>query len=75
MNFARNICLQTDRREFLRDMIRYGALVTLAVISARIISRSKLTCINDGVCGGCTRFAACQLPAALSARSGGGTTK
>lgn len=59
------------RREFLRGGARYALLTTLAAVSATLFKRSggKIsgqTCINQGICSGCTAYAGCGLPAALS---------
>ena len=59
-----------DRREFFRDLLRYGCLgllTAVAAISARAFSGPK--CVSRGICRGCPAFAGCELPRALSARS------
>jgi hypothetical protein len=63
----------TSRREFLRGGARYALFAGLAALSAKLIKRSsgKLsgqTCINAGICTGCTAFTDCGLPQALSAK-------
>jgi hypothetical protein len=68
-----------DRREFLRGSARYALLTTLAALSAALFKHSggKLsgqTCSNQGICCGCSAYAGCGLPAALTrkqATSGG----
>ena len=62
-----------SRREFMRDGFRYAVLTGLAAVSATLYQRSggKLsgqTCINQGICGGCTAYTGCGLPQALSAK-------
>lgn len=62
-----------SRREFLRGGARYALLAGLGAVSATLFKRSggKLsgqTCINQGVCGGCTAFSDCGLPQALSVK-------
>jgi hypothetical protein len=62
-----------NRREFLRDGMRYGVIAGMAAVSALLFKRSggKLTgqtCVNQGICSGCGAFAGCGLPAALSAK-------
>lgn len=62
-----------NRREFLRNGLRYALLTGLAVVSATLFKRSggKLsgqTCINQGICSGCNAFTGCGLPRALSAK-------
>lgn len=61
------------RREFLRGGVRYALLAGLGVVSATLASRgggklSGQTCINEGICRGCTAFDDCGLPQALSAK-------
>jgi hypothetical protein len=70
-----------SRREFLRDHIRHALLAGIAVVTATLIARRGKalpgqTCVNQGVCSGCTVFGNCGLPQALSARQcrRGGTT-
>lgn len=60
-----------SRREFLRGGARYALLSTLAAVSATLFKRSggKLsgqTCTHQGICSGCTAYAGCGLPQALS---------
>lgn len=60
-----------SRREFFRAAARYGLLGALAVagiLTARRSIGSDGKCLNRGICGNCAQFAACNLPAALSAR-------
>ena len=62
-----------SRREFVRDGFRYALLTGLAVVSALLVRRRgtslpNQTCINQGICGGCSAFVDCGLPQALSAR-------
>jgi len=62
-----------SRREFLRGGARYALLAGLGAVSATLFKRSggKLsgqTCINQGICHGCTAFTGCGLPQALSAK-------
>ncbi len=62
-----------NRREFMRAGFRYALLTGLAAVSATLFQRSggKIsgqTCINQGICSGCTTFAGCGLPQALSAK-------
>jgi len=64
---------RAHRREFLRGGARYALLAALGVVSASLYKRSggKLsgqTCVNEGVCSGCTAFTGCGLPQALSAK-------
>jgi len=63
-----------NRREFMRDGVRYSLLAGLAAVSILLFKRSggKLTgqtCRNQGICSGCGAFAGCGLPAALSAKA------
>ena len=62
---------RANRREFLRGGARYALLTTLAAVSATLFKRSggKIsgqTCINQGICSGCTAYAGCGLPQAIS---------
>jgi len=62
-----------SRREFLRGGARYALLAGLGAVSAALFKRSggKIsgqTCINEGICSGCTAFGGCGLPQALSAK-------
>lgn len=62
-----------SRREFVRDGFRYALLAGLAAVSAVLTRRNggKLSgqvCVNQGICRGCTAFAGCGLPQALSAK-------
>ena len=62
-----------SRREFLRGGARYTLLTVLGAVSALLAKRSggKLsgqTCVNQGICSGCTAFSGCGLPQALSAK-------
>jgi hypothetical protein len=63
-----------NRREFMRDGMRYSLLAGMAAVSALLLKRSggKLTgqtCVNQGICSGCGAYAGCGLPAALSAKA------
>jgi hypothetical protein len=53
-----------------RDFARYGAFAAIGAVVARLFARrSRETCINQGICRGCTEFSDCGLPQALSARA------
>jgi hypothetical protein len=66
------------RREFLALAARGAAAGGLAVLAGRLLGVGRLlglsrgpvkqVCVNEGVCRGCTVFADCGLPSALSAR-------
>ena len=58
-------------RQFTRrDFARSGALAAIGAVAARLVlRRSREKCINQGICRGCTDFADCGLPQALSARA------
>lgn len=69
-----------SRREFLRGGARYTLLAGLAAVSAALFKRSGgrlagQTCINEGICRGCTAFEACGLPQALSVRQAAQTRR
>ncbi len=62
-----------NRREFLRGGLRYALLAGLGAVTATVAARQQVrlpgqTCINAGICRGCTAFADCGLPGALSAK-------
>jgi hypothetical protein len=62
-----------NRREFLRGGLRYALLTTLGAVSANLARRPGATmpgqtCMNQGICSGCTAFAGCGQPQALSAK-------
>ena len=53
-----------------RDFARYGALAAIGAVAARLVSqRARETCVNEGICRGCTELSDCGLPQALSARA------
>ena len=67
--------LLQDRREFLRDFLRYlilGGLVftTGAAITKRISASPDEKCINFDICRGCRIFKDCDLPLAVSVKQG-----
>jgi len=62
-----------SRREFLRGGARYVFLTALGVASVTLFRRSGgqlsgQTCINQGICSGCTAYTGCGLPQALSSK-------
>ena len=62
-----------NRREFLRDGLRYALLTAVGAVSATLASKPGAalpgqTCINQGICSGCNAFTDCGLPQALSAK-------
>ena len=66
-----------SRREFVRKGLRYAVITGLVAVSATLFKRSggKLTgqtCINQGICSGCTAYTACGLPQALSRKQAKG---
>lgn len=66
-----------SRREFLRGGVRYTLLAGLAAMSASLVRRrgdrlTGQTCINEGICRGCSVFDGCGLPQALSAKQASG---
>jgi hypothetical protein len=61
------------RREFLRDTARYASLGVVAGIAAVVSpwhhrAPGEQSCLNRGLCDGCSAFDRCGLPAALSAK-------
>jgi hypothetical protein len=72
MNPVANDSIAT-RREFLRAGLRgtlLGALALLAVVLGRKanVRTPDARCRGGGLCGGCSVFDACALPAALKVR-------
>jgi hypothetical protein len=63
--------LSSSRREFFRDLARYGSAAILAAMASLIGAKRPIraqSCVNRGVCVGCEEFDNCGLPPALSAR-------
>ncbi len=56
------------RREFLREIGRYGMGLLLGGGIAMLLNRDREKCINQGLCRGCSRFEGCHLPQAMSAK-------
>lgn len=56
------------RRRFFADAGRYLVAALLAGGVGALVKRSGETCINHGICNGCSAFSDCHLPQALSAR-------
>ena len=60
-----------SRREFFRATARYAVL---ALVSAAAVPGGPASiaggqrCVNHGLCSGCSIFAGCGLPQALSAK-------
>jgi hypothetical protein len=60
-----------SRREFFRAAARYGVLGGLAVLAGLTRAGRRLSgqeCVNRGLCNGCSVYASCGLPQALSAK-------
>ncbi len=73
MNSKRTVAA-ASRREFLRGGVRYALAAGLATASVALLRRRsnrlpRQICINEGICPGCTVFADCALPQALSAKA------
>jgi hypothetical protein len=70
-NNKQQLTAPESRREFFRSGVRYAVLGTLTV-GALILGRRSVTrlpnqtCVNQGFCGGCSAYAGCGLPQALS---------
>ena len=62
--------MDKSRREFLRTLGRLCAFGGVGLLGCKLIGGRSLRelCINSGICGSCTIFAACGLPPALSAK-------
>ncbi len=61
-----------SRREFFRAGARYGALALVSALAGLVAQRQRLSgqvCVNSGICSGCSIFATCGLPQALSRRA------
>jgi hypothetical protein len=59
---------KVTRRQFFVDAGRYLVAALLAGGVGALVKRSEETCINQGICNGCSAFSDCHLPQALSAR-------
>jgi len=61
-----------SRRGFFRGIGRAAALALLTGGTALLVfRRGRETCVNSGICRGCTAFGDCGLPQALSAKRAG----
>jgi len=61
-----------SRRGFLKNIGRMTLLAVLAGGTALLVGRrGKETCVNSGICRGCSAFSDCGLPQALSAKRAG----
>jgi hypothetical protein len=63
----------TDRRAFLKDMLRVLAAAVLAWLGIRLASRKSdpHACIGQGLCRGCAAYRGCILPQARSLKEQG----
>ena len=64
---------EPTRREFFRGIGRGAALAGIALLAAAVTGwrrkpARREKCTNQGICRGCSAFADCGLPQALSAR-------
>jgi len=57
-----------DRREFLRDWIRNGALAMLAVFTGSMFASKRVLACGKRSCNGCPKLANCPESNAVSAR-------
>ena len=55
-----------DRREFLRNALRYLALGLLGAGGIALTTRRRENCSRAFICRGCPELNACGLPPALS---------
>lgn len=60
-----------NRRDFIINIGRWLLLGLLAGGTAALVARSGETCVNRGICRGCSEFSSCGLPQALSAKQAG----
>jgi len=61
-----------SRRGLLKNIGRMAVLALLAGGTALLAARRRNeSCVNAGICRGCTVFADCGLPQALSAKRAG----
>lgn len=58
----------TTRREILTRFARWGSLLALGGIAARLGWQSRGKCDRPSPCGGCPLFAGCALPKAAETR-------
>ncbi|MEA3368518.1 MAG: hypothetical protein U9R68_10455 [Planctomycetota bacterium] len=65
---------ESDRRAFLRGLVRWPTLAGLGALGAYLATRTGEpaqageTCINHGLCRGCRALPRCGLPQARLAR-------
>jgi hypothetical protein len=62
-----------NRRQFLRDGLRFAVLGGLAAVSGKLAGRQAgqpagQVCISAGICRGCAVYEDCGLPRALSVK-------
>ena len=68
-----------SRRQFLKTAARLALLAGFGALGLRLLRggagatggrlyRAGQSCVNQGVCRGCTAYSGCGLPAALSAK-------
>ncbi len=61
----------TNRREFLRDGVRYGLLSVLAAVAGLNLRKSRAQgCLERPMCEACPAFEDCSLPKAQATRRG-----
>lgn len=64
--------VNAERRTFLKSIGRLLLAVGLAGGAAALLLRDpQHSCTRNGLCRGCSTFARCDLPQALSARQAG----
>jgi hypothetical protein len=67
-----------DRRDFFTAIARYvllGVLGVLGYFGARSSKLPDQNCIRKSLCNGCVQFIDCGLPAALSRKQSGTSTR
>lgn len=60
--------IMNTRREWIVRNARWGGLLVLGGIVARLAARGDATCELQHPCGACPQFAGCGLPKAKEAR-------
>ncbi|MHB9132466.1 MAG: hypothetical protein ACYDBB_15455 [Armatimonadota bacterium] len=59
---------ENPRRRFLKNIVRFTLLGAMTGGIGALVSRRGETCVNAGICRGCSAFSDCGLPQALSAK-------
>ena len=64
--------LNQNRRDFLKTLLRVGALAGLAGAVIGPLTRKREACAQANACAACGQFSRCGLPQALEQRNRAG---